>query len=179
MFRQVAPEQRPKVAFFVYRARAQYAGMGRQLYETQPTFRDAIDRCDEILSPQIKRSLVALLFSQDGDGLDQTANTQPALFALEYALTELWQSWGVIPDVVMGHSVGEVVAACVAGVFSLKDGLKLIAERGRLMQALPQDGDMVASKRINTKCKPQCLVPCRNHIGKRSPSRRLMGHKMW
>ncbi|GET43765.1 short-chain dehydrogenase/reductase SDR [Microseira wollei NIES-4236] len=75
--------------------------------------------------------------------LDQTAYTQPVLFALEYALAQLWKSWLIQPTVVMGHSVGEYVAACVAGAFSLEDGLNLIAQRARLMHSLPQDGEMV------------------------------------
>ena len=118
--------------------------MGRQLYETQPTFRAALDACAELLRPYLERPLLSVLYPNPGvdSPLDQTAYTQPALFALEYSLAMLWRSWGVKPAAVMGHSVGEYVAACVAGVFSLADALKLIAERGRLMQALPQIGSM-------------------------------------
>ena len=120
----------------------QYAGMGAQLDRTQPTFRDQLDLCQKILEPYVDKPLREILATPTL--LDQTAYAQPALFALEYALYQLWRSWGIAPKTVMGHSLGEYVAACVAGVFSLADGLKLIAARGKLMQALPVGGQMVA-----------------------------------
>ena len=134
------------IAFLFTGQGAQYVGMGQQLYETQPTFRQTLERCDEILRDYLSPPLLKVLYPPLGakqSDLDETAYTQPALFALEYALAELWQSWGIKPAYVMGHSVGEYVAACVAGVFSLEEGLKLIAERARLMQALPRFGEMV------------------------------------
>ncbi|NER24036.1 MAG: SDR family NAD(P)-dependent oxidoreductase [Symploca sp. SIO1C2] len=139
----------PKIAFLFTGQGSQYINMGRQLYETQPIFRRTLDQCEKILKPYLEKSILDVIYSEDTQEInsvliDQTAYTQPALFAMEYALVQLWQSWGIQPDVVMGHSVGEYVAACVAGVFSLEDGLKLIAHRGRLMQQLPSGGEMVA-----------------------------------
>jgi phthiocerol/phenolphthiocerol synthesis type-I polyketide synthase C len=120
--------------------------MARQLYDTQPTFRRILDRCDEILANVLERPLLDVLFApvSDGAAIHETVYTQPALFTVEYALAELWRSWGITPDLLMGHSIGEFVAACVAGVFSMEDGLRLVAERGRLMQALPRNGAMAA-----------------------------------
>ena len=145
VYRKVQGKRQPRIAFLFTGQGSQYSGMARLLYNTQPTFRAALDKCDQLLLPYLNCPLLSVLLADnelDAALLNETAYTQPALFAIEYALTELWQSWGIHPSVVMGHSVGEYVAACIAGVFTLEDGLKLIAERARLMQQLPAGGGM-------------------------------------
>ena len=116
--------------------------MGLQLFETQPVFKQTLERCAAILDKILNKPLVEIIFHSSRD--EGFANWQPALFAFEYALAELWKSWGVIPNYVMGHSAGEYVAATVAGVLNLEDGLKLITARASLMQTLPKGGIMVA-----------------------------------
>jgi len=134
----------PKIVFLFTGQGAQYPGMGRGLFETQPVFREALQECDRLLRPHLDVPLLELLYDEahPHGRLDQTRYTQPALFALEYALTRLWRSWGIKPAAVMGHSLGEYAAACVAGVFSLADGLRLVARRAELIDALPETGSM-------------------------------------
>jgi acyl transferase domain-containing protein/thioesterase domain-containing protein len=134
----------PRLAFVFTGQGAQVAGMGRDLYEREPCFRAILDRCAAVLEPLLDKPLLGVMF-EGGDGaLDQTAYTQPALYALECALVDLWASWGVRPEVVLGHSVGEFAAAYAAGVFTLEDGARLVAERGRLIQSLPAGGILAA-----------------------------------
>jgi acyl transferase domain-containing protein len=136
----------PRIAFLFTGQGAQYAGMAASLDKSQPVFRAALNRCAAVLDARLERPLRDVLFPAPGETspINDTAYTQPALFSVEYALAELLRHWGVSPDMVMGHSVGEYVAACIAGVMSLEDALVLVAERGRLMQSLPPGGAMAA-----------------------------------
>ena len=135
---------RPRVAFLFTGQGSQYAGMGRGLARSSGVFRDALQRCAAIIDPLLDRSLIELIFGAGDDAtlLDRTGCTQPALFAIEYALVEWWRSMGVHPALVLGHSVGEFAAACCAGVLTLQDAATLVALRGALMQSLPAGGAM-------------------------------------
>jgi len=137
---------------------AQYPDMGRDLYEREGEFRRHIDRCSEILRPLMAEDLRALLYpavdSADAkQRLMSTVAAQPAIFTIEYALAHLWMSWGIKPRAMIGHSVGEFVAAVIAGVFSMEDALRIVAARGRLMQGLP-GGAMLAVRLSESEVLP-------------------------
>lgn len=152
----VVDESRPKVAFLFSGQGSQYTGMGRQLFETQPSFRENMEKCAFFLKPYLEYSLLDVLYPDKdntrtaeeitvlSEKLVETIYTQTALFSFEYSLYQLWKSWGIEADFVMGHSIGEFAAACAAGVYSLEEGLKLVAERGRLMQGMFREGTMAA-----------------------------------
>ena len=125
---------------------SQHINMGRQIYESEPVFRESMDRCCGILRPHLGEDLLPLLYppsdTSDSDRrrVTETVIAQPAIFAIEYALAQLWMSWGIRPQGMLGHSVGEFVAACLAGVFSVEDALALVASRGRIMQQIAPGG---------------------------------------
>lgn len=144
-----AAKHAPRMAFLFPGQGSQYPEMGREIYDSEPIFRAAIDECATLLRPHLQHDIRGTLFPSEGEremaarDLHRTALTQPCIFATEYALAKLWASWGVKPALVIGHSIGEYVAAVIAETFKLEHALQLLASRARLMQELPS-GDMLA-----------------------------------
>ncbi len=167
--RSQAPVRRPLTFMFPGQG-AQYAGMGSGLYASEPVFRAEVDRCIGIVAPLVDFDLRAMLLAETGDAdaaaaLGRTGATQPALFVVEYALAKLWMSWGVKPDSMIGHSIGEYVAAALAGVLSLEDALRLVVARGKLIQAMPE-GDMLgvplSERRVAAMLPPELSLAAVN-----------------
>lgn len=143
VFTSIINQEQPPIAFMFPGQGAQYANMGRELYETEKIFAEQVDLCSALLQPHLGVELITLLYPRAEavkavtQQLNETQFTQPALFVVEYALARLWMHWGLRPQAMIGHSIGEYVAACLSGVFSLEDALALVAARGRMMQHLP------------------------------------------
>ena len=144
--------QAPRIGFMFTGQGAQYAGMSRELYALEPAFRQSLDEADHALQPWLGASLIARLHDETWDEINQTEWTQPALFAVGYALARLWQSYGVQPTVLAGHSIGEFAAMVIAGGWTLAHAARLIVTRARLMQALPAGGGMLAVRLSAAEC---------------------------
>jgi phthiocerol/phenolphthiocerol synthesis type-I polyketide synthase E len=146
LFTSVASSRSPSVAFLFAGGGAQHVDMGRGLYNAEPAFREAVDRCCELLRPRLGYDLRPLMYPEPerqaevAQRMKRTSVALPALFLTEYAMARLWESWGVKPEALIGHSLGEYTAACLAGVFSLEDALALVVLRGQLFEELPGGG---------------------------------------
>jgi amino acid adenylation domain-containing protein len=145
----------PSVVFCFPGQGVQTLFMGRELYETEPVFRQVLDECSAKLLPLLGESLIELLYPKEDTPeaaakLNETERAQPAIFSIEYALAQLWMSWGIEPQALAGHSVGEYVALCVAGALSLDDALRMISVRSRLMQKMPR-GSMLSVRANEAK----------------------------
>ena len=137
---------RPKIAFVYTGQGSQWLGMGESIYRREPVVRAVLDRCEDVMRDVRGVSMLDIMFDKTGaqGDLHDTAWTQPTVYALQCALTALWKSLGIEPDVVIGHSLGEFAAAYAAGVFSLEDGLRFVARRGELLSSVPELGGMAA-----------------------------------
>ncbi len=146
VFTQMRQDSNPEIVFMFPGQGAQYAGMGKELYESEPLYKEIVDECCTLIEPELELNLRDLLFPEPGseseasENLTQTVYTQPALFIVMYAQARLWMSWGIKPSAMVGHSAGEYVAATLADVMKLDDALRIIANRAREMQALPAGG---------------------------------------
>lgn len=148
-----------QIAFMFPGQGAQYVEMGKELYQTEPIFRDQVKRCCEILIPHLGLDLCSVIYPNESEKesaakkLKQTCLAQPALFVIEYALAQLWLAWGISVQAMIGHSIGEYVAACLAGVMTVEEALALVAARGRLMQQL-KSGSMLSIPLPEAEIKP-------------------------
>jgi amino acid adenylation domain-containing protein len=164
-------EAAPGVVFMFPGQGSQYVNMGRDLCASEPVFKQLFEHCCELFSTEFGTDLKAIIFPKAGDEekaaeqLKQTNYTQASLFTMHYSLAKLWMHWGIVPDAMMGHSIGEFAAACLAGVFSLEDAVKLVANRGRMMQDLP-GGSMLsvraAEEDVMNRLPAGCSIAANN-----------------
>jgi amino acid adenylation domain-containing protein len=161
---RLKPNDAPEVYFLFPGQGSQHPNMAREIYDAEPVFREAVDRCAQILLPHLDADLRSLLYPPDGTSdetkrrVTETIIAQPAIFTIEYALAQLWMSWGIRPKAMAGHSIGEFVAAFLAGVISLEDALALVALRGRMMQRLPAGG-MLSVRLPETEVRKRLREP--------------------
>jgi amino acid adenylation domain-containing protein len=161
---RLKPNDAPAVYFLFPGQGSQHANMAREIYDSEPAFRETVDRCAQILCPHLDSDLRTLLYPPAGTSdevrrsVTETVIAQPAIFTIEFALAQLWMSWGIRPRAMVGHSIGEFVAACLAGVISLEDALAMVALRGRMMQRLPAGG-MLSVRLSETEVRKRLREP--------------------